>query len=295
MVRDYSPIYILLSVFALAGIILLILIGAQARFLPVYGEQTNSSLNWNKNLGNSSANVSDNNSQANAQNNSQITLPNNSQNSQAETIRENSREANSRQTNSETARQEEESSQDSNATEQIPVIIPVIPSANTTQSTNANPDTYSLEVLIHQKINEQRALNGLSPIAFDNRLSNIARSHSEDMLARNYFSHTSPEGNDFSKRYKDAGYSCQIEAGQTIYLGGENLFTGYTYSSIRYVNGVEVSRDYLTNEELASEIVNGWMNSPGHRANILAPYWQNEGIGVAISESGKVMVTENFC
>jgi uncharacterized protein YkwD len=51
----------------------------------------------------------------------------------------------------------------------------------------------------------------------------------------------------------------------------------------------------MTMEEIASQVVNGWMNSPGHRENILNARYDREGIGIAVSSDGKVYVTQNFC
>jgi uncharacterized protein YkwD len=50
----------------------------------------------------------------------------------------------------------------------------------------------------------------------------------------------------------------------------------------------------ITELILATETVNGWMNSPGHRINILTPHFQSEGIGVSIS-GNQVYLTQNFC
>lgn len=56
---------------------------------------------------------------------------------------------------------------------------------------------------------------------------------------------------------------------------------------------------YDTPEGLATGIVDSWMNSTGHRENILRPYWNGEGIGIEIVETGdgmtKVWATQNFC
>jgi hypothetical protein len=64
--------------------------------------------------------------------------------------------------------------------------------------------------------------------------------------------------------------------------------------NIRCVNGVKYY-DWNTLEEIAESTVEGWMNSPGHRKNILIPVWQREGIGVSIAPDDKVYITENFC
>jgi len=62
-------------------------------------------------------------------------------------------------------------------------------------------------------------------------------------------------------------------------LGGENIM---------YMEG------YYGVDSIAIQTVDGWMKSPGHRANILTPYFQNEGIGVAKS-GNEIYVTQNFC
>ena len=59
--------------------------------------------------------------------------------------------------------------------------------------------------------------------------------------------------------------------------------------------GVETNKEWLTPNELAESAVQGWMNSPGHRQNILTPHWRSEGIGVAVSNDGKVLATQDFC
>jgi len=53
--------------------------------------------------------------------------------------------------------------------------------------------------------------------------------------------------------------------------------------------------EYKSQEEIAESTVKRWMNSPGHRKNILSPFWRTRGIGVAIASDKKVYVTENFC
>lgn len=57
-------------------------------------------------------------------------------------------------------------------------------------------------------------------------------------------------------------------------------------------DGIET---YSTNQELAEALVDGWMNSPPHRENILAENWEKIGVGVVVSAEGKVFGTQNFC
>ncbi len=55
------------------------------------------------------------------------------------------------------------------------------------------------------------------------------------------------------------------------------------------------TRDYITLENLAFRIVDGWMNSPGHRENILTETYDREGIGIGIGAEESVWVTQNSC
>lgn len=73
----------------------------------------------------------------------------------------------------------------------------------------------------------------------------------------------------------------------------ENISQNWTYDSITYINGVP-SYNWNHDEDIAEKTVNGWMNSQGHRANILSGF-HSEGIGVAIASDDKVYITENFC
>ncbi len=152
----------------------------------------------------------------------------------------------------------------------------------------------SLEKKIHALVNRERQKHGLSPLAFDHALVLIARKHSRDMANRKYFDHISPEGRDFSFRYRKAGYSCAIKEGNIIYYGAENIALNNLYDSVTTVNG-EAFYDWNSEDRIAGTTVEGWMKSPGHRKNILTPEWRNEGIGIVISPDDKVYITQNFC
>jgi uncharacterized protein YkwD len=151
-----------------------------------------------------------------------------------------------------------------------------------------------LEKRIHATINRERTAHGLPPLDWDETLSRVARSHSKDMADRDYFSHESPEGRGFSYRYRQQGYTCALRIGNAIHTGAENIALVGLYRSITTINGVAYY-DWNTAEQIAITTVQGWMNSPGHRKNILAPYWQNQGIGVFLSTDDKVYITQNFC
>lgn len=152
----------------------------------------------------------------------------------------------------------------------------------------------NLEKEIHALINAERQHKGLQILSWNSTLSKVARKHSQDMARRNYFSHFSPEGHDFSYRYDKEGYTCAISGKDMIYTGGENIFQNNLYGRIEYVNNVP-HYDWNSSRKIAETTVKGWMNSPGHRKNILTPHWRSEGIGIAISPDDKVYITENFC
>ncbi len=99
-------------------------------------------------------------------------------------------------------------------------------------------------------VNTERTKQGLPPLAFDNSLREVARSHSDDMFKRGYFSHQTPEGLTPFDRMDDVGIQYEY--------AGENLALA-------------------PSTPLAMQ---GLMNSPGHRTNILSPNFNKIGIGV---------------
>jgi len=76
---------------------------------------------------------------------------------------------------------------------------------------------------LHAQINKERKKHGLTALAWSDALSRIAAKHSRDMTNRNYLSHDSPEGKDFSFRYQQDGYACVIRVGKMVYAGAENI------------------------------------------------------------------------
>jgi uncharacterized protein YkwD len=113
-------------------------------------------------------------------------------------------------------------------------------------------------------VNQERTSRGLAPLKLNRRLSNAAAGHARDMVARNYFSHDSLDGKDFVYRIRKAGYM----APRSFPTLGEDLAWG--------------SGTLGT----PSAIVQSWMASPGHRANILSPKFREAGIGVAYGDPG---------
>ena len=141
--------------------------------------------------------------------------------------------------------------------------------------------TEQIEEFIHTMTNQHREAAGLQPLDRITKIDQIARAHSEDMAERNYFNHDTPEGLDPTDRGNAAGYPCRKDFGSHYTYGlAENIsmHTGTWYGA----------------ELLADEIMKGWMNSFGHRQNIMESDYDRIGIGVAIG-GGAVYATQNFC
>ncbi|WP_435175397.1 CAP domain-containing protein [Halorussus sp. AFM4] len=154
-------------------------------------------------------------------------------------------------------------------------------------------DRSRVEKLIHKYVNERRTEHGLGTLSFDTDLREIARYHSRDMAENDYFSHTSPDGETRADRYEKFGYDCRAYITDTrYYTGGENIAYTYYDTDVRADWGTV---HYTNADDLAAGIVRQWMNSQGHRENILTEAWNNEGIGVYVTAEGKVYATQNFC
>ena len=107
--------------------------------------------------------------------------------------------------------------------------------------------------------NQTRAKYGLPALCVHADLTEAARSHSQDMLDRDYSSHTSPDGETVKERLERFGYTF---SGYSSYTYGENIYHGYGSSG-----GPDSCFDW-------------WMTSSGHRANILNKDFRDVGIGV---------------
>ena len=108
--------------------------------------------------------------------------------------------------------------------------------------------SYENEVI--RLVNEQRAKNGLKELQADWELSRVARFKSQDMKDNNYFSHTSPVYGSPFEMIKNFGISYRS--------AGENIAKG---------------------QRTPQAVVNAWMNSSGHRANILNSTYTKIGVG----------------
>lgn len=117
-----------------------------------------------------------------------------------------------------------------------------------------SPAIAKLEAQVRQQINQIRQQHGLKPLENNEKLAQVARNYSQTMARENFFSHTGADGSTPAQRVREAGI---------FYLMlGENLF-----KSTNAPQPVPLA-------------VKGWMNSPGHRENILRPEFTETGVGI---------------
>jgi uncharacterized protein YkwD len=153
-----------------------------------------------------------------------------------------------------------------------------------------------VEARVAELVNAERARAGLPLLSSDPRLAEIARRHSQDMAARRFFDHVSPDGKDPERRGLDAGYPCRKNHGTYVTHGlGENIFQSSVFSSVTFGTAGARTYQWMSADEIARQVVDGWMGSEGHRENVLKRGFDRQGIGVAITSGGKVFVTQNLC
>lgn len=114
-------------------------------------------------------------------------------------------------------------------------------------------------------VNEERVARGLAPLTTSTKLSSVARIKSQDMIDNKYFSHTSP--------VYGSPFKMMERFGLRFSAAGENIAYG---------------------QKTAREVVNTWMNSPGHRANILSKSFTHIGVGAAKMSNGTLYWTQMF-
>lgn len=131
------------------------------------------------------------------------------------------------------------------------------------QPTGSSYSAFQTEVV--RLVNVERAKNGLGALSIDSTLMKTATVKSQDMARNNYFDHTSPTYGspfDLMKQY-----------GVSYRTAGENIAMGQTSPA---------------------QVMNGWMNSPGHRANILNGSYTKIGVGAVQNSNGTYYWTQHF-
>ncbi|ETI95589.1 MAG: hypothetical protein Q606_CBAC00169G0002 [Intestinibacter bartlettii DORA_8_9] len=131
---------------------------------------------------------------------------------------------------------------------------------------SSNINGFSKEqVEVLNLVNKERKANGLKPLTLNKELSNVANIKSRDMIEKGYFDHTSPTyGSPFDMMKKfNISYN----------TAGENIAMG---------------------QKTPSEVMNSWMNSSGHRANILNSTYTELGVGIQKDSNGTIYWTQMF-
>ncbi len=109
--------------------------------------------------------------------------------------------------------------------------------------------------LLADAANAHRLSQGLDPLEWSDSLAAVAQSHCDDMHARNYYSHTTPDGVCFTDRLAAAGISYRS--------AGENIAKGF---------------------DSADDALLAWLSSPGHKRNIEGSSFTHHGIGFNAEE-----------
>ena len=112
-------------------------------------------------------------------------------------------------------------------------------------------DSAAAECRVFDLVNEERTMRDLPPYGWSSTLARAAALHAEDMVDNDYFSHESPDGRDFSDRAVDAGYEG--------FPSGENIAAG---------------------QRTPEAVMESWMNSEGHRSNLLSRSSSELGVGL---------------
>jgi uncharacterized YkwD family protein len=148
----------------------------------------------------------------------------------------------------------------------VDILDPKTPAAPTTPTTPTTPapttptaptdSVVAYENKVLELVNVERQKAGLKPLQMDEAVRNVARKKSEDMQAKKYFSHTSPTYGSPFDMMKQFGISYRT--------AGENIAMG---------------------QRTPEEVVKAWMNSPGHKANILKADFTHIGVGYVANGS----------
>jgi uncharacterized protein YkwD len=132
----------------------------------------------------------------------------------------------------------------------------VHPPASSATASPTRDTAAATRAAILSLVNQERSTAGCKPLTADSALDGLAQAFSDDMAARGFFDHTDPDGDDPWDRAKARGITD---------LGGENIAKG---------------------QATAEAVMTAWMNSPGHRANILNCDYTTLGVGVHFGSGG---------
>ncbi|WP_078409785.1 CAP domain-containing protein [Priestia abyssalis] len=140
------------------------------------------------------------------------------------------------------------------------------PATNTEKPAATTASNVSeFEKQVANLVNQERQKAGLQPLQLDTKLSDVAREKSKDMMNKGYFSHQSPT--------YGSPFDMMKQFGITYKSAGENIAKG---------------------QQTPQEVMNAWMNSEGHRANILNGSFTHIGVGFVKDAQGTTYWTQMF-
>jgi uncharacterized protein YkwD len=150
-----------------------------------------------------------------------------------------------------------------------PITTSVLPVKTAASPVPVSPASTNQQDIFDQQIlglvNQERAKVGADPLKINEQLDLAADQHTLDQASLNKMSHTGSNGSNMGDRIKNAGY--------VFSSAGENVAYGFGD---------------------AAAVMNGWMNSEGHRQNILNPSYKEIGIGYAQGADGRPYWTQDF-
>jgi uncharacterized protein YkwD len=150
--------------------------------------------------------------------------------------------------------------------------VPPTPTAAVQQAAPAEPVVDSgagyfdaaFEAAVLAEVNERRTLAGLGPLSVEPRLTTAAKNYAKMLADYDWFSHTGPDGSDLVSRIEAAGFPFTVQVGEVLAWGAD----GWP----------------------AKDIVQAWMDSPGHRAQIMSAVYTRAGVGCYFTDEGTSMV-----
>lgn len=145
----------------------------------------------------------------------------------------------------------------------------VAPAPPVKQPAAAQNNLSGMESVVLQTINEQRASAGLAQVKLDNAVIDLSRTRSSDMAARNYFSHTTPDGKQFLNMLQDRNIP-------------------FTYAA------EILARNNYPDDQAAKVAADSYINSPPHKAIIMEARYTTVGVGYAKSTDGMHYFTVIF-
>lgn len=150
-----------------------------------------------------------------------------------------------------------------------------------------NLDREQIESSIIDEVNEIRVSRGIGSLQTMSQLNSASEQHSQRMVEYGFFDHDDIFGNGPFDRAMAANAPCE--------LVGENLAITYFDEWIQEADG-SITAPLTSEGEIATDLVDAWMDSPGHRENLLHREWDWIGVGVAFdNETNEVYATQKFC